>query len=87
MDGGLCFVFGTGDTTDATPDDDVVTTGGTGASFNLAIACGTALRRLMRKQLDILVVHLWNIILLCDTFFVFVVDCGDMKIISANIIM
>ena len=58
MDGGLLSVFGTGDTTDATHVDSVVTTGGTGASFYLAMACGTAFRRLIRKPLDILIVHL-----------------------------
>ena len=87
MDGGLCFVFGTDDTTDATPVDDVVTTGGTGASFNLAIACGTTLCRLMRKPLDILVVHLLYILVLCARSIDFVVDCGEMKILQAIIIM
>ena len=82
IDGGLCSVFGTGDTTDATPDYNVVTTGDTGASFNLAIICGTALRRLIRKPLDILVVYLFSIILLCDNLFDFVVDCGEMKILQ-----
>ena len=83
MDGGLPSVFGTGDTTDATHVDDVVTTGGIGASFNLAMARGTALRLLMRKPLDILVVHLWYILVLCDRSIDFVVDCGDMKILPA----
>eukprot|EP00543_Licmophora_paradoxa_P002642 CAMPEP_0202441318 /NCGR_PEP_ID=MMETSP1360-20130828/804_1 /ASSEMBLY_ACC=CAM_ASM_000848 /TAXON_ID=515479 /ORGANISM="Licmophora paradoxa, Strain CCMP2313" /LENGTH=59 /DNA_ID=CAMNT_0049056249 /DNA_START=119 /DNA_END=294 /DNA_ORIENTATION=- len=57
MEGRLISGHGTGDTTEATCVDDVVTTGGTGAIFNLAIPCGTEQHRLIRNPLDILVVH------------------------------
>ena len=83
MDGGLLSVFGTCDTTDATHVDDVVKTGGTGASFNLTIPCGTVLRLLICKPVDILIVHLLYIFLLCDRNFDFVVDYGDIKILRA----
>ena len=87
MDDRLLSVFGAGDAINATHVDDVVTTGGTGASFNLAIPCGTALRLLICKPVDILSDHLLYILVLCDRSIDFVVDCVDMKIRPAIIIL